>query len=66
MSDVNNGGLNNKTIRSANLLLQDTCVQNGWGYINIAEHLMGSDNAIRPEYSSDHYVHEIVMLTNME
>mgnify|MGYP002509281629 CR=1 FL=1 len=22
------------------------------------EHLMGSNNALRPEYSSDHYVHE--------
>ncbi|HBV83048.1 MAG: GDSL-type esterase/lipase family protein [Lachnospiraceae bacterium] len=58
MSDVSNGGLNNKTIRSANLLLQNACVQNGWGYINITEHLMGSNNALRPEYSSDHYVHE--------
>jgi lysophospholipase L1-like esterase len=58
MADVNNGRLNNANIQSANILLQDVCAQNGWGFINITEHLMGADNAIRPEYSADHYVHE--------
>lgn len=58
MADVNNGRLNNQNIQTANVLLQNTCTQNGWGFINIAEHLMGADNAIRPEYSSDNYVHE--------
>lgn len=58
MSDVQTGGLNNNTIQMANILLQNTCAANGWGFINISEYLMGQDNAIRPEYSSDHYVHE--------
>ncbi|MDE6220148.1 MAG: SGNH/GDSL hydrolase family protein [Lachnospiraceae bacterium] len=58
MADVNNGRLNNKNIQNANILLQDVCAQNGWGFVNITEHLMGADNAIRPEYSSDKYVHE--------
>lgn len=58
MSDVSTGYLSNKSIQTANLLLQDACTQYGWGFINIAEHLMGSNNAIKPEYSSDKYVHE--------
>lgn len=58
MADVDAGYLNNENIHSANLLLQDACIQNGWGFINITEHLMGADNAIRPEYSADQYVHE--------
>lgn len=58
MSDVDNGFLNNANIQSANILLMDVCAQNGWGFINITERLMGADNAIRPEYSADKYVHE--------
>lgn len=58
MADVDNGNLNNKNIQAANLLLQDACARNDWGFINITEHLMGADNAIRPEYSADKYVHE--------
>lgn len=58
MGSVDTGYLNNTSIQTANLLLQDACTQNGWGFINISEHLMGADNAIRPEYSSDKYVHE--------
>lgn len=57
-SGVNTGYLNNDSIQTANILLQDICTQNGWGFINISEHLMGQNNAIRPEYSSDNYVHE--------
>lgn len=58
MADVDSGDLNNQSIQSANLLLQNSCAQNGWGFINITEHLMGADNAIKPEYSADKYVHE--------
>lgn len=58
MSDVDTVYLNNANIQSANILLQDICAQNGWGFINITEHLMGANNAIRPEYSADKYVHE--------
>ncbi len=35
MADVDNGRLNNANIQSANILLQDLCAQNGWGFINI-------------------------------
>ncbi|MCI9386124.1 MAG: hypothetical protein K1W36_11125 [Lachnospiraceae bacterium] len=57
-SGVSTGYLSNESIQTANVLLQDVCMQNGWGFINISEHLMGPDNAICPEYSSDSYVHE--------
>lgn len=58
VSGVNTGCLNNNSIVTANLLLQETCVINGWGFVNLSEYLMGADGALRPEYSSDHYVHE--------
>jgi lysophospholipase L1-like esterase len=58
MADVNTGYLNNKNIQKANTLLQEMCTANGYGFINIFEHLMGSNNSIRSEYSSDKYVHE--------
>lgn len=57
-SDANAGGLSNSSIQIANILLQNTCMINGWGFVNISEYLMGADGAIRPEYSSDNYVHE--------
>jgi lysophospholipase L1-like esterase len=58
MSNVNTGYLNNKNIQISNTLLQEMCLTNGYGFINIFEHLMGSDNSIKTEYSSDKYVHE--------
>jgi lysophospholipase L1-like esterase len=58
MANVNTGYLNNNNIEKANVLLQEMCTVNGYGFINIFEHLMGSNNAIKTEYSSDKYVHE--------
>jgi lysophospholipase L1-like esterase len=58
MADVNTGYLNNKNIQKANVLLQEMCSANGYGFINIFEHLMSSNNSIKSEYSSDKYVHE--------
>ena len=58
VNGVNTGGLSNNSIAAANLLLQETCMTNGWGFVNLSEYLMGSDGALRSEYSSDHYVHE--------
>ncbi len=58
VSGVSTGGLNNNTIFTANVLLQEACIANGWGFVNLSEFLMGADGALRPEYSSDHYVHE--------
>jgi len=58
VNGVHTGGLSNNTITTTNLLLQETCMTNGWGFVNLSEYLMGIDGALRPEYSSDHYVHE--------
>lgn len=58
VSTANSGNLNNASIQKTNTLLQEACVINNWGFINLAEYLMGADNAIRSEYSSDGYVHE--------
>lgn len=58
MANVNNGGLSNRNIKITNGLLEDTCMENDWGFINISDYLMGQDGSIRPEYSSDNYVHE--------
>ena len=58
MSDVSSSGLNNYNIQVANLLLQNVCQASGWGYVNLSEYLMGDDMGLRPEYTSDHYVHE--------
>lgn len=58
VSGVDTGYLNNGSIAKANRLLQETCIANGWGFVNINEYLMGSNGALRSEYSSDNYVHE--------
>lgn len=58
VSGAHSGGLSNSSITTANLLLQEACLANGWGFVNLSEYLMGADGALRPEYSSDHYVHE--------
>lgn len=58
MSNVNTGSLNNNSIQAANVLLQDMCQKSGWGFINLTEYLMDQNLSLRPEYSSDKYVHE--------
>lgn len=58
VSGAHSGGLSNSSIATANLLLQEACLANGWGFVNLSEYLMGPDGALRSEYSSDHYVHE--------
>ncbi len=58
VNGAHSGGLSNSSIVTANVLLQETCLANGWGFVNLSEYLMGADGALRPEYSSDHYVHE--------
>lgn len=58
MAGVNKGWLSNSSIQTTNILLQNACTINGWGFINISEHLMSANGAIRPEYCSDNYVHE--------
>lgn len=58
MSDVSTGSLNNRSIQSANVLLQDMCRSFEWGYINLSEYLMGNDTGLLPKYSADNYVHE--------
>lgn len=58
VADVSTGNLCNDSIQTANLIMQGTCAANGWGFVNLSEYLMGEGNALRPEYSSDNYVHE--------
>lgn len=58
MANVKSGGLSNKNIKITNDLLRELCIEKNWGFINISDYLMGQDGAIRPEYSSDKYVHE--------
>lgn len=58
VSGAHSGGLSNNSIAKENLLLQEACLANGWGFVNLSEYLMGPDGALRLEYSSDHYVHE--------
>lgn len=58
VSTANTGSLNNASIQNANLMLQNACIINNWGFINLSEYLMGNNHAIRQEYSSDGYVHE--------
>lgn len=58
IEDTQAGNLSNDSISAANSLLELTCRENGWGFINLAEYLMNQNLAIRVEYSSDGYVHE--------
>lgn len=57
-ASVTVGNLNNDTIMSANMLLQEACQENNWGFINLTEYLMNESGDICQEYSSDGYVHE--------
>lgn len=52
------GSLSNDSIQTANQLLQNTCIEQGWGFINLTEYLMNENMAICEEYSSDSYVHQ--------
>ena len=58
IESAQSGMLNNTSIQKANSLMQTSCQNNGWGFVNLAEYLMNSHMAIYPEYSSDGYVHE--------
>lgn len=55
---ASSGFLCNDSIITANQLLEDACVENGWGFINLTEYLMNENLAICAEYSSDNYVHQ--------
>lgn len=52
------GYLCNDSIQKANQLLEQTCTEQGWGFINLTEYLMNENLAICTEYSSDNYVHQ--------
>lgn len=58
IDSVQSGSLCNDSIREANQLLQSECSDKGWGFINLSEYLMNSSCSIRPEYSSDGFIHE--------
>lgn len=56
--NATSGYLSNDSIQAANQLLETTCTEQGWGFVNLTEYLMNENLAIRPEYSSDNYVHQ--------
>ena len=50
--------LTNKNLRRLNELLRDMCDEKGYGFVDIASHLVGPDGYLKPEYCSDNYVHQ--------
>ena len=58
IDDSNMKALTNKNLRSLNELLREMCEGNGYGFVDIASHLVGPDGYLKPEYCSDNYVHQ--------
>lgn len=58
VTDVQSGELSNSSIQAANMLLETTCQEKNWGFINTTEYLMNNNLAICDEYSSDGFIHE--------
>lgn len=56
--NVSTGYLNNIAIFDANTLLQETCIVNHWGFINLTEYIMNENYALQDGFTSDGYVHE--------
>lgn len=52
------GKLTNANIDALNARMQALCVENGWGYLDIASHLKAANGTLAAQYCSDHYVHE--------
>ena len=54
---INKGGLNGDNIAAYNLRLQQMAIEDGLGFIDIAATSKGDGNFMKPELSSDRYVH---------
>lgn len=50
--------LNNENLRKLNSALRALCSEQGLEFIDIASHLIDSEGYLKPEYSSDKYVHQ--------
>ena len=51
------GRLNNPTIRQFNGMLQQMALENGWGYVEVANHLADANGDLAAVYCSDNYCH---------
>ena len=54
---IKKGGLNGDNIAYYNSRLQQMAAENGWGFVDIAATSKGDGNFMKPELSSDKYVH---------
>ncbi len=57
-STTNKGSLNNSSIDSLNVILQEGCEEHNTSYVDINTYLKDANGALVPAYCSDRYVHE--------
>ncbi len=55
---TNKGSLNNSSIDTLNVLLQEGCEEHNTSYVDINTYLKDANGALVPAYCSDRYVHE--------
>ena len=58
IDDSNMKALTNKNLRLLNERLRELCAEKGYGFVDIASHLVGEDGYLKAEYCSDNYVHQ--------
>lgn len=58
LAGASSGLLNNDTIREYNLMLLDAAIENGWGYIDVANPLADDNGDLAAAYCSDSFVHQ--------
>lgn len=58
IDDSNMKALTNVNLRALNQKLRDLCNERGYGFVDIASHLVGADGYLKAEYCSDNYVHQ--------
>lgn len=58
LKDKGVGKLNNDNIRDYNSLLEEMAVENGWGFVDMANPLADEEGNLKPEYCSDGFVHQ--------
>lgn len=58
LAGASSGLLNNDTIREYNLMLLDAAIENGWGYIDVANPLADDNGDLAEAYCSDGFVHQ--------
>ncbi len=58
LAGASSGKLHNDTIREYNLMLLDAAIENGWGYIDVANALADENGDLAEAYCSDGFVHQ--------